>query len=475
MPERRIEMQRLAWRRYLAPLCIGLTLAGCGGASQTTSNTTGASTSADTADSSGQISASAAGITITAAAPNSVAVGSTYTVQARAQASAGDSIGYSIQNKPTWASFDTASGQLQGTPTPGDVGTYPNVVISASDVSGTASLPGFSVTVTQSGAATASVLRPSYNTGNGFFVLNGTLYDPNGNAFRMRGVNRVHWDSDSAAGIALSKANTVRTFIDFMQPVAKNVNLIQTQNINNSEVPVVTYAGIGNGHQLTSCNTDPAVLQAAVQAWTSQASAWTALNKYMIVNIANEWGPANSTDWENNYISAIASLRQAGYTGPLMIDTGGCGEDISDLLSYATAVFNSDPEKNVIFSLHLYYNATQALSGNWLQQLAALSQSAGMLFVVGEFGPGRNIGPAPTTVTPGQIITAAESAGLGWLAWAWDDNNMGGGDSDNDWFSMTYAGPGIYNTPADLTDYGQDIVLNSTYGLNTLAKPASIF
>src|SRR6185437_13394238 len=335
-------MQSFARGRYLAPLCIGLVLAGCGGASQTTTSSNPAA--AATSSESGQMSASAAGITITAAAPSSAAVGTVYTVQARAQAAAGDSIGYSIQNKPTWASFSTATGQLQGTPAPTDVGTYSNVVISASDAAGTASLPGFTVTVTQSGAATTSVTRPAYNTGDGFFVEHGTLYDPNGNAFRMRGVNRVHWDSDSAAGIALSKANTVRTFIDFMQPVAKNVNVIQTQSINNSEVPVVTYAGIGNGHQLTSCNTDPAVLQAAVQAWTSQASAWTALNKYMIVNIANEWGPANSTDWENNYISAIASLRQAGYTGPLMIDTGGCGEDISDLLSYATAVFNSDPE-----------------------------------------------------------------------------------------------------------------------------------
>jgi hypothetical protein len=40
---------------------------------------------------------------------------------------------------------------------------------------------------------------------------------------------------------------------------------------------------------------------------------------------------------------------------------------------------------------------------------------------------------------------------------------------------MTYAGPGIYTSAADLTDYGQDVVLNPTYGLSKLAKPASIF
>src|SRR5579863_8905120 len=433
-------MQSCARRRYLAPLCVVVALAGCGGASQTTAS--------GPSSASGQISASAAGITITAAPASSVSVGANYSVQVRVQASIADTIGYSIQNKPTWATFNTASGQLQGTPTPADVGSYSNVVISASDASGTATLPGFTVTVKQAAAAGSVVNRPSYNPGDGFFVANGTLYDPNGKAFRARGVNRVHWDSSSAAGIALAKANAVRTFIDFTRTPASNVNLIQTQNINDSEVPIVTYAGTGTGQTLTSCSTDPAVLRAAVQAWTSQAAAWTTLNRYLIINIANEWGPSNSTAWQNAYISAIASLRQAGYTGPLMIDTGGCGADFSDLSNYASAVFNSDPEKNVIFSLHLYYNAADALSNNWLQQLAALSQSAGMVFVVGEFGPGRNIGPAPTMVTPGQIITAAESTGLGWLAWAWDDNNLSGGASDDNWFSMTYAGPGIYNSPA---------------------------
>src|SRR5579863_6940294 len=69
--------------------------------------------------------------------------------------------------------------------------------------------------------------RPSYNTGNGFFVLNGKLYDANGYEFRVRGVNRVHWDSNSAAGIAKSGANAVRWSIDFSRAAKDNVKLIQ--------------------------------------------------------------------------------------------------------------------------------------------------------------------------------------------------------------------------------------------------------
>jgi hypothetical protein len=39
---------------------------------------------------------------------------------------------------------------------------------------------------------------------------------------------------------------------------------------------------------------------------------------------------------------------------------------------------------------------------------------------------------------------------------------------------MTYAGPGIYNQTSDLTDFGQDVVLNPTYGLQAHAKKASV-
>ena len=63
--------------------------------------------------------------------------------------------------------------------------------------------------------STATVQRPSYNTGKGFFVRDGILYDAKGNEFRIRGVNRVHWDSDSAAGLVKSGSNTVRWDLDF--------------------------------------------------------------------------------------------------------------------------------------------------------------------------------------------------------------------------------------------------------------------
>jgi hypothetical protein len=46
-----------------------------------------------------------------------------------------------------WASFDSATGRLSGTPGAGDVGVYTNIVISVSDAEASASLSAFSITV----------------------------------------------------------------------------------------------------------------------------------------------------------------------------------------------------------------------------------------------------------------------------------------------------------------------------------------
>lgn len=417
-------------------------------------------------------------------------------------------------------------------------------------------------------AVDSSAARPSYNTGNGFFVLNGKLYDPNGHEVRIRGVNRTHWDSNSAAGMALSGANAVRTFIDFSRPAPKNIDLVRTQNIAYQEIPIATYAGDGSGP--TSCSQDPSVLNKALAAWIDQASLWQKLDRYLVINVANEWGPSNSAVWRDSYISAIARLRQAGYLGPILIDSGGCGQDDADLLQYSKAVFDSDPQRNIIFSIHLYatandhsaairgitkgnptvirlasnasthpfapsYNGSNnnysgvgayqvggvqgmtqvngaqparpnvgGVPGAWtvtlsvdsshwgvytgggslldyngnyalrIARFAALSQITGAAYIVGELGPGRNIGPSPTTVTPSEIISAAEANNIGWLAWAWDDNNLPGCKADNNWFSMTYS-CGTYSQPSDLTNFGQDVVLNPTYGIRALARPAAVF
>jgi hypothetical protein len=477
--------------------------------------------------------------------------------------------------------------------------------------------------------------RPSYNTGTGFFVLNGKIYDANGVEFRIRGVDRCHYDSNSAAGMANSHANTVRIFVEtnYGQTWSGLESIVQNDHINHSEVPIVTAPSTTSGTATSGDTTFATLNDVVANSWVAPAATWTAIDKYMIVNIANEWGPADSVDWQTAYAAviqgvsgisgstvtiksssaanpfagqtqgyiagaggltdqivsitgtggssgawtvtlaaspgsgyttggtlnagAIGILRAAGYLAPLLIDAGGSGQDEADLATYSGAVFDSDPQKNIVFAYHAYGSVNPYSSGimsiakgsptvitlnssssthpfaptydgsnnsysgisayeisgvmgmtevngeqpapqnvggspgawtvtlsvdstSWgtysgggtmvdyngnyalkIARIAALGAKTGAAYVVPEFGPGRNIGPSPTTVTPDQIVSTAEMNNIGWAGWAWDDNDLAASQADNDSFSMTYN-VGAYTTSPDLTIYGQQIVEGCT-------------
>lgn len=323
--------------------------------------------------------------------------------------------------------------------------------------------------------ADAKATRPSYNTGRGLFVSNGRLFDAKGNEFRIRGVNRNHFDSPSQPGLSRSGANAVRVFLASPSVGATAyVRVLQTQHLANKEIAIPTMSDFPDD-KISSCDKDPRRLSMGVDWWVDSAKVFALIDTASIINIANEWGPSGSILWRDAYVLAVKKMRAAGYRAPLMIDSGGCGQDASDLVNYAADIFESDPQKNIIFSFHLYGGTGPADMPALFARFGALQTSAGMVFVIGEFGPGRNIGPSPTLITPRQVIAAAEANHLGWLAWAWDDNNRDLGESDDNAFSMTLHGPGIYEKPADLTAFGTLLVLDPNYGLRALARPASIF
>jgi Putative Ig domain len=94
--------------------------------------------------------------TISGSPAATVSVGVAYSFLPTARDPEGTSLSFTIQNKPTWASFSTATGALSGMPTSADLGTTSNIVISTSDGSLSTSLSAFSLTVVAAGAIAAS-------------------------------------------------------------------------------------------------------------------------------------------------------------------------------------------------------------------------------------------------------------------------------------------------------------------------------
>lgn len=95
-----------------------------------------------------------------------VATGDAYSFTPNAQDADGDTLTFSIQNKPRWASFDSTTGQLSGQTFLGDTGLYGDIRISVSDGTSNASLATFAITVTEValGSMTLNWTAPTENT-----------------------------------------------------------------------------------------------------------------------------------------------------------------------------------------------------------------------------------------------------------------------------------------------------------------------
>jgi hypothetical protein len=457
----------------------------------------------------------------------------------------------------------SAAGLWTGTPTA--AGTF-TMVLKVVDSAGGA---GATATFTIAVAANANVSRPSYNSSasNGFFVLGGKLYDPNGAPFFIRGLNRNHIDAGSQAAFALTQQNAMRCFLatKFIPEPTQQAS-INSQLLSIGQFPIVTRAADNAGNFTTGgtvVGLGNAGLGTIVSEWVGAFSIWSPIQASIAINIANEWGPTNSAVWRDAYAGvvgnisgisgstitlntvsatnpfanavglgiayikgaggvadqlvtitgiggvsgawtvtmsgtitgftgggtlnggAVGILRAVGYTCPFVIDSGGFGQDINDLVNFSAAVFATDPIKNIIFSLHFYGLGNSFPPGSTLANLntiaadlVSLRNSTGAVYGIFEFGPATPPGaslPSPTVVVPGQVIAACEANAIPWCYWAFDDHNL----ATNQWTSAGFFGAtlssGVYAKASDLNYVGLDVIENPLYGVKALAAPASSF
>jgi len=142
----------------------------------------------------GALSASLPAFSVTVTAPNgaptisgtpitSAASGKAYTFRPLATDPEGDALAFSVSGKPSWATFSTATGALNGIT---QAGTFANIVISVSDGKTTRSLPAFTIAVNaaNSGQAALSWSAPTQNSDGsaltdlaGYRVHHGTSAD----------------------------------------------------------------------------------------------------------------------------------------------------------------------------------------------------------------------------------------------------------------------------------------------------------
>jgi hypothetical protein len=99
----------------------------------------------------------------------SVTAGQNYLFQPTVAQGAG-TVTFQVQGKPTWATFDTNTGALTGTPSPANAGTWANITITGTNGSSSSSIGPFTIAVNApattptTGSATLSWTVPTENT-----------------------------------------------------------------------------------------------------------------------------------------------------------------------------------------------------------------------------------------------------------------------------------------------------------------------
>ncbi|OKJ60685.1 cellulase family glycosylhydrolase [Streptomyces sp. CB02261] len=297
----------------------------------------------------------------------------------------------------------------------------------------------------------------------GLRVRDGRLYEANGNEFVMRGVNHAHaWYPErtgSLADIAEKGANTVRIVLStgdrWTRTTADQVSSLIGQCRASKLICVL------EAHDTTGYGEEPAAasLDKAADYWVGVKNALVGQEDYVVVNIGNEpFGNNDQSAWTNATKNAIAKLRTAGLRHALMVDAPAWGQDWNHVMrDNAASVLAADPDRNTIFSVHMYgvYD-TAAEVQNYLNHFV----SNRLPIVVGEFGDNHSDGNPDENA----IMATAQSLRVGYLGWSWSGN--GGGVEYLDL---------VTGFDADsLTAWGNRL-FHGANGISTTSKTATVY
>ncbi|MBR6659393.1 MAG: cellulase family glycosylhydrolase [Paludibacteraceae bacterium] len=255
---------------------------------------------------------------------------------------------------------------------------------------------------------------------DGFKVDGTKLLDRCGNEFVMRGVNLAYtWFESSAytqlEAVADAGANTVRVVLTDGKAYGKAADPADKVMAFANKCKEYGMLTILEVHDETGSN-DIADLKDAAKYFANMAETLKGTESYIIINIANEWhNDAASTVWRDGYKEAIKIIRDAGLRHCIMVDAGGYGQGAATIHSHGLEVLDSDPENNLIFSIHMYGGAgnTNKVKSNID---GVINQN--LALCIGEFGWYHSDGDVDEDL----ILSYCQEKKVSWLAWSWYGN-----------------------------------------------------
>ena len=295
--------------------------------------------------------------------------------------------------------------------------------------------------------STWAALQALAQPGVTMYVNGRNLYSAVGEKVVLRGVNEMFIYSNDKQGatilpkIAQSGANAVR-LVWLTSGSPTDLDLLINNCIKNKMIPLVDlHDATGNWGNLQTC----------INYW-KRGDVVSVMNKYkkwVLLNIANEAGDASVSNdqFRAAYIDAVAQLRGVGYTMPLIIDASDWGKNENSITATWSAISQSDPQRNCIFSLHPYWvndiNTQQTRFTNFFNAVVANN----IPVILGE-GPEPYGWNCSSPIPYVWALQQLQNLQIGWLAWSWGyvqngdctnvhayDITVGGnyGNWQNDW------------------------------------------
>lgn len=304
-----------------------------------------------------------------------------------------------------------------------------------------------------------------WSQGKGVFTTEKSkLVDADSQVFMIRGMNNPHAWFGEKAYLALDEIHAVgcNTIRIVWKTLGKDSDLerIIKRCIELEIIPMVEL------HDVTGNTSGERLVE--MSSWYAEPERAMMLQKYeryLLLNIANEWGDhkTEAEYWVKSYAQCIDIMRKAGYKTTLVIDAPGWGQNIDPIVELGQELIDHDSQHNILFSIHMY--------GSWnkserIREMLTLCYQKELPLIVGEFGYNyrQGLNNLGCKVDHLAILKTCNELEYGYMPWSWTGNNK-----ENQWLDL--VDPSDWKT---LTWWGQQVICGQG-GITETAKKASVF